>query len=368
MIYFFANSVWYLENFRTSTIEAFHNKYKVFHCAPSETDQGELRKYSTYLSFYANPSSINIAKELYALITIWFRLLRNRPEVVFSFNPKINLYLLICCKLLRIPCVPNVSGVGVASELRGPAGFFYKLALSSFFKSANHVFFQNLEDMKKFKREGILGKASYEVLPGSGVDLNIFYPTKAPKGRRNFLMASRLIKQKGVVEYLICAKNIALTNMSVKLFLAGVEDNSARSVSLSDIKSFCNNDNVRYLGRSDDMPSLLTNIDIVVLPSYYPEGTPRSLLEAAAAGKVIITTDTPGCRDVVIEGVNGFLVPPRDTQALKEAMEKVINLSDERLAEMQASSRKLAEEKFDEQYVIQRYLDVAEEILAKKRT
>tara|TARA_B100002003_G_C14115217_1_gene536429 strand:+ start:695 stop:1801 length:1107 start_codon:yes stop_codon:yes gene_type:complete len=366
MILFSANSAWYLDNFRLSTFRSFNRDYQVFHASPDCSTGTSLDKFSSHVKFYANPSSVNFFKEMRALVSIAACYSKLSPDVVFSFNPKINLYSLISCKLLRIPCVPNISGVGIASQLDGITGFVYKQALKVFYRSAQHVFFQNFEDMENFKKAGLLNNVTCEVLPGSGVDLNQYRPDESPQNRRSFLMASRLIKQKGVVEYLTCARHLVGTWPEVNFSLAGVEDSSSRSVKLDVINKFCSVEGVSFLGRSDDMPALLKKIDIVVLPSYYPEGTPRSLLEAAAAGKVIITTDTPGCRDVVIEGVNGFLVPPRDTEALKETMEKVINLSDEKLAEMQANSRKLAEEKFDEQYVIQRYLDVAEEILTKK--
>ncbi|NVN56291.1 glycosyltransferase family 4 protein [bacterium Scap17] len=365
-VFFIGNSAWYLENFRSSTIKTFSDKFSVSCLAPK--DDNGIPSYSEsaqVINVYLNPTSKNAIKEICSLVSIFFILIIKRPAVVYSFNPKTNLYSLISCWVLRIPCIPNVSGVGQASQLGGVLGKIYSKLIGFFYKRANHVFFQNKEDYQCYIDSGYSDPCCSEVLPGSGVDLKKFCPTYKASGI-TFLMAARLIYPKGIAEFVESSKLLAPHHSSSYFRLAGVEDNSQRSICKKIIAEFTAIDRAAFLGHVKNMPNLLKSVDCVVLPSYYPEGTPRSLLEAAAAGKVIITTDTPGCRDVVIEGVNGFLVPPRDTEALKEAMEKVINLSDEKLAEMQANSRKLAEEKFDEQYVIQRYLDVAEEILAKK--
>ncbi|WP_404982890.1 glycosyltransferase family 4 protein [Cobetia marina] len=360
---FLANSSWYINNFRKNTIDTFSKYGEVCVISPIDTKLTVIAKHSP---IKLSTTSTSPVKELVSLLSIYSNIKSSKTSVVFSFNPKTNLYGLISCYILNIPIVVNVSGVGTASELSGLVGFLYKRLLKFLMRSANHIFFQNETDFIFFKESGFIGDAPATVLPGSGVDLNKFKYNPTSSRTNAFIVAARLIKQKGVVEYMHAASGILGTFSNIKFKLAGVHDGSNRAVSKELIEKYNNMDGFDYIGMRNDMNRVLMDVDCVVLPSYYPEGTPRSLLEAAAAGKVIITTDTPGCRDVVIEGVNGFLVPPRDTEALKEAMEKVINLSDEKLAEMQANSRKLAEEKFDEQYVIQRYLDVAEEILAKK--
>ncbi|MDO6670839.1 glycosyltransferase family 4 protein [Cobetia amphilecti] len=365
-ICFISNSAWYLNNFRESTLHRFKKEYSVACLIPHEDVTSFNSLDGTSLGrYYLDPTSKNVVKEFLTLCSIFLRLVFSRPDIVFSFNPKTNLYSLIACWILRIPCVPNVSGVGQASQLDGLTGKIYNKLVAFFYKRATHVYFQNSQDHQSFIAKEFVTHSYSEVLPGSGVDLKKFTPVNI-NGVRSFLMAARLIYPKGVMQFINASKNILDSKMLGRFYLAGVKEYTARSIPEINIVSFNEYHNAEYLGQVTNMPEVLNRIHCMVLPSYYPEGTPRSLLEAAAAGKVIITTDTPGCRDVVIEGVNGFLVPPRDTEALEEAIEKVINLSDEKLAEMQANSRKLAEEKFDEQYVIQRYLDVAEEILAKK--
>lgn len=370
-IAFAANTSWYLKNFRYNTIKIFSSKYETVATFSPKVKEN----YSVFedlrvseRNFNMEPAGKNYLKELISLISVTISYYRYKPDLIFSFNPKVNLYTLIFSAISNTPVVINVSGVGAASQLSGVKGLAYKFFLKRFYNKASHIFFQNSEDMQDFIAKGICDGTNHEVLPGSGVDLAKFKPSFSSFREKKFLMASRLIKQKGVIEFLESAKHIINNENKIKaqFYIAGIVDESSRAVSEKEIYSYCTEGYIDYLGNCSNVAEVLQNIDIVVLPSYYPEGTPRSLLEAAAAGKVIITTDTPGCRDVVIEGVNGFLVPPRDTEALRKAMEKVINLSDEKLAEMQTNSRKLAEDKFDEQYVIQRYLDVAEVVLSKK--
>lgn len=366
-ILFLANSKWYLNNFRYSTITKFKSEYNISICYPANTSQPVLEDIHSY-TFKLDPTSQNPLKEILTLFSLFRVFIRAKPDIIFSFNPKPNLYALMLAWLARKPlCCPNVSGLGDAQNMKGYKKHIYNALFKFFYKKSPHIFFQNDTDRSLIIGNVLPNNFPHEVLPGSGVDLEKFNIVSTNNdGRRNFLMAARLIKTKGVLEYLEAAQSCH-SAISPCFYLAGVNDSSTRAVPLESIDNFVlDNDRIFFLGEVARMSELLVDIDCVVLPSYYPEGTPRSLLEAAAAGKVIITTDTPGCRDVVVEGINGYLVPPRDTEALKVAMEKVINLSDEKLAEMQASSRKLAEEKFDEQYVIQRYLDVAEKVLAKK--
>ncbi|WP_084208327.1 glycosyltransferase family 4 protein [Cobetia marina] len=360
---FIANSKWYLKNFRSNTIMEFSKNRDVVCFSPEDSS---IALQVRHIPIDLNAYSVNFYREARSFLSVFNSIRKSKVKIVFSFNPKTNLYALISCYFLSTPIVINISGLGSASKLTGITGVVYKILFRFFLNKAEYVFFQNNIDRDICLTQFLLSTDRSEVLPGSGVDLEKFSFSSEINSSRTFLMAARLINEKGVVEYLNASELVSKIYSNVGFKLAGVLDYSDRAVPHNIISHYEAFSWFEYLGMRADIDQVLKEVDCVVLPSYYPEGTPRSLLEAAASGKVIITTDTPGCRDVVIEGVNGFLVPPRDTEALKEAMEKVINLSDEKLAEMQANSRKLAEEKYDEQYVIQRYLDVAEEILAKK--
>lgn len=359
---FVANSAWYLKNFRSSTLEAFSCANKVICLYPTGGDAESLRKLGAQpRSFYLDATSTNPLKEFLSLLTLVLQIVRHRPDVVFSFNPKTNLYSLIVCWFLGIPCVPNVSGVGVASQLQGIVAKIYHVLVGFFFKRASHVFFQNSDDYKNFLDLKWIRSLDAEIIPGSGVNLEKFCPSIKESHPIRFLMAARLIKSKGVCEFIKAAHQVAHeSTVKCEFILAGVQDFSSRAVPPKLLESLEAETQIKFVGYIENMPSLLNTIDCVVLPSYYPEGIPRSLIEAAASGKVIITTDTPGCREVLMEGKNGFFVEPRSTESLVSVMHKVLDLSADELKNMKETSRELAVVRFDENIVIRRYLEIVE--------
>lgn len=361
---FVANTAWYLENFRTSTLRSFASTRKVVCLYPKGCVSRSLRKSGVQEQpFYLDASSTNPIKELVSLIALTWQIARHRPDIVFSFNPKTNLYSLIACWLLRIPCVPNVSGVGVASQMQGVLGKVYRTLVGFFYKRASHVFFQNNDDYQAFLQAGWVRAQKSEIIPGSGVDLKAFRPTDKERSSVRFLMASRLIKPKGVIEFIEAARKVVSeSDLDCEFILAGVNDTSDRAVPKDFLDELAKEKRIHFLGHIEDMPTLLQTIDYVVLPSYYPEGVPRSLIEAAAAGKAIITTDTPGCREVVLEGENGFFVKPQSVESLALAMHRALKLDNKKLEYMKRASRVLAEERFDEKIIIHRYLEIADQL------
>jgi glycosyltransferase involved in cell wall biosynthesis len=361
---FVANSAWYLKNFRGATLKRFSESAEVLCIFPEDDGKCLLNDFNCSAATVSmQPTGKNPILELRSIFCLFIALKKHRPDLVFSFNPKTNLYSLVVCWLLSIPCVPNVSGVGAASQLKGVIGYAYRTASRFFYRRAAHVYFQNPDDMQEFIRRGWVEESLSELIPGSGVDLVRFAPTSRLEGPVRFLMAARLIKQKGVVEYLEAARKVLMCNgQAAEFWLAGVPDHSRRAVATEVVESYAQQPGIKFLGHVEDMPKLLAQVDCVVLPSYYPEGIPRSLIEAAAAGKAIITTDMPGCREVVEPRKNGFLVASRSVEALVAAMQQVLGLSRAALTEMQQSSRALAERRFDERIVIDSYLRTAERI------
>nr|WP_265013608.1 glycosyltransferase family 4 protein [Marinobacter halophilus] len=356
-----ANTGWYLNNFRRSTLEEFvFRGHDVSVLCPRHSGEDLLSDVTVAIqTFELDNVGTSIFSELRSLFEIYFRLKQLEPDFVFSFNPKTNLYSLLSCEILGVPCVPNVSGVGNASQLVGLKAIIYKFLSRFSYKTAKKIFFQNEEDQHAFYELGVLESLSYEILPGSGVDLSRFQPTlPRPSRPFRFLLACRLIRQKGVLEYLQAAELVdRTTGRSVEFWLAGVPDNSARAVSNAEIDEYVDKGIIRFLGQVQDIASIMPEIDCVVLPSYYPEGVPRVLLEGAASGKVLITTDRPGCRNVVTEGANGFFVTPGSVDSLLSIFDRVLSLTDSDLQEMGKSSRELAECRFDERLVIDAYLN-----------
>lgn len=220
--------------------------------------------------------------------------------------------------------------------------FLYGAALSK----CNRVFFQNRDDEFLFRELGVISeKVPSVVVNGSGIDLDEFGPGP-PSGEENtFLMICRFLGNKGVREYVEAAHRVRLRRPDAVFCLAGWIDDNPDSIAESELEAWIQSGDIEYLGRLEDVKPALRECSVYVLPSYR-EGTPRTVLEAMAIGRPIITTDAPGCRETVIDGENGFLVPVKSVGALVEAMQRFID-NPELAAEMGKRSRKIAEEKFD---------------------
>lgn len=220
------------------------------------------------------------------------------------------------------------------------AAVLYNIAL----RRAQTVVFQNADDLETFRSEGILpAKSQVALIAGSGVELDRFCPAPLPAGPR-FLMAARLLGDKGIREFAIASARLLQVRPAVSVTLAGFFDASADSIERDELDRMIAA-GIEYLGHLDDIRPAIVACGIYVLPSYR-EGTPRSVLEAMAMGRAIITSDAPGCRETVVHGENGLLVPPRDADALFAAM---LALADDEVlvARMGDASRRLAERKFD---------------------
>ena len=361
---FLANTGWYLNNFRRGTVNSLVKKgVHVTLICPASSGEDLISDLPCNLrTFKMDNAGTNLLSESRSFLGIYSILMDERPSLIFSFNPKTNLYGLLSCRLLGIPCVPNVSGVGNASQLEGWKAFLYKIFSKLAYRSAKHVFFQNNNDLAAYKGLGVLRADRYSCLPGSGVDVSRFQPSNVSAAQPFvFLLACRLITQKGVLTYLEAAEKLQGRTDKCEFWLAGVPDDSKRAVPEAVITEYEKRGVIRFLGNVKNMEEVLAKVRCVVLPSWYPEGVPRILLEGAAAGKPLITTDRPGCQDVVADGSNGFFVEAESAESLAEAMWKISELSAEELEGMGIASRVLAEEVFDERLVIREYLDLAEE-------
>lgn len=366
-----ANSAWYLKNFRSTTIVALRERgYAVCCIVPESSDAQSLQALrqlgGRVECFRFAASSISYRAELISLLSLMRVLRRLRPALVFSFNPKSNLYAAIACSVLGLAYVPNVSGVGMADQLRGLKGRLYRRAMGIFMRRARWVFFQNPENMDALIGRNWVDARRCTLLPGSGVELERFTPPQqelTPRGERVFLMAARLLKQKGVGEYLAAVERLQQEqseSFRARYLLAGEQDDSGRCIEPELLEAFASREGCEYLGQVEDMPGLLKRVDCVVLPSYYPEGVPRVLIEAIACGRPVITTEQPGCREVVEPGLNGYRIEPRSADALYEAMRSFLALPARQVEDMGRHSRRLAELRFDVRTVIEAYMQVAE--------
>ncbi|MGM0534699.1 MAG: glycosyltransferase family 4 protein [Pseudomonadota bacterium] len=212
---------------------------------------------------------------------------------------------------------------------------------------AQLVFFQNVDDQMLFRRLGLLnGTTPSVVVNGSGVDLVHYAPRHQPPARVTFLLIARLLVDKGIREYAEAAYRLKACYPDAEFQLVGALDSNPRSITLEELAQWEKDGAITYLGKLADVRQVLATASVFVLPTYYREGVPRTILEALSMGLPVITTDTPGCRETVAEGENGFLVPPRDVERLAEAMQRFL-ATPELSASMGARARDVAVEKYD---------------------
>jgi glycosyltransferase involved in cell wall biosynthesis len=291
-----------------------------------------------------------------------------KPDIILHFTIKPNIYGTFASRMLKIPTINNVSGLGTIflnkNFTTSIALFMYKLAFNHPFK----VFFQNEFDKQVFLDLRLINNHVTEIIPGSGININYFKPVLTlPKLRFTFLLISRLIIDKGIIEYVEAAK--ILRNQGVEAdfqILGPKEPGHRRGISEKTIEEWIDEGIITYLGVTKDVRNFINMADCIVLPSYR-EGTPRTLLEAASLGKPIVTTNVPGCNNVVEDGFNGFLCNMKDADDLALNMNKMLNLDKAERRTMGANSRKKIEDKFDERIVIQKYLDAIYSIKIKRK-
>lgn len=297
-------------------------------------------------------TGMNPFHDLQTLYTLFFLMKKIKPDYVLSYTIKPVIYGSIAACLANVPKVFGlITGLGAmfignatskkSIVLRGLAERLYAFSL----KKVTGVFFQNPDDESLFKQRQILpSNVSSMVVNGSGVDLTHYIETEYPS-TPCFLLIARLLGDKGIREYVAAAKQLKQKYPEVKFLLAGPFDNNPAAIVKQELDDWIAEGVIDYLGALDDVRSAITEASVYVLPSYR-EGTPRTVLEAMAMGRAIITTDAPGCRETVIEGKGGFLVPIKSVDKLVKAMERFIVEPD--LAQiMGKQSRKMAERKYD---------------------
>lgn len=328
--------------------------HEVIACAPFATPdiQNQLNRLGArYLHIPLNRRGLNPIYDIYTLMALIFILKREKPDAILNYTIKPVLYGSLAGRLAKVPLIYSmINGRGSIFSLDDfkqkfavmVARYLYKICL----KINHKVFFQNPDDIIYFYRTGLLTKPDQAVLiNGSGVDLDFFRPMPFPE-KVFFVLMARLIKDKGIYEYVEAARIVKKKYPEVAFDLIGPLEKGPGSISKIEVELWQEERTVRYLGWLDDVRPALENTSVYVLPSFYGEGTPHSILEAMSMGRPIITTNTPGCRETVIEGLNGFLIPVRDPVSLANAMIKFIE-KPQLIPVMGQQSRKIAEEKYD---------------------
>lgn len=356
----FSNSAWSIFNFRISLIKKLIEKnFDVIIVSPKDKYVENLKSLGCdYYSINLDRNGKNIFKEIFLLLKIFILFYRIHPKYVLQFTIKPNIYGSIVTRMLGIKTINNITGLGTFFEKDNALKKFILLLYKFSFKKVQKVFFQNIDDKNIFLDEKIILSCQSAVLPGSGVNVKEFIPVDREANKNLvFLMICRLIKSKGVYNYVEAAKIIKEKYPNVTFNLVGNYDlNKIDSITEEEIYNFEDKGYIKYLGFTDDIKSKILQSDCIVLPSYYNEGTPRSLIESASMGKAIITTNHKGCRDVVEDSYNGYLCEAKNSKDLAKKIEKFINLSEDSKLIMSKNSRNRALTIFDEQIIIKKYL------------
>lgn len=299
-----------------------------------------------------------------------FKLLKNilkilktiKPDLVLTFYTKTNIYGGLACQLTHTPYIENITGLG--SALGGSGGLKQKLMINLYglaVRKANFVFFQNSSNREFFKDHHMLVR-DFGMLPGSGVALKRHKKADYPNSDNiRFVYIGRLLKQKGIFDYLDAAMTILKDHDNVEFHIVG----PAEEPYIEELNSKYSHPAVIYHGKVLDVRPIIAKMHCLVFPSYYPEGMANVILESAAAGRAVITTECPGCREGVDDGSTGMIIRPHNVDDLVSAMTRFIKMTENERIEMGDRGRKKMESEFDREIVVRAYLDKIEKLLAR---
>lgn len=355
------NAAWNIHNFRSGLVKALSRQgYDIMVMAPDDSYSRRLALLGCrFKMLYMDNNGTNPGRDLALLMKYWRVLQSVRPLVYLGYTIKPNVYGSIAAHGLGIPVINNIAGLGTTfinhTLLTSVVKRLYRFSL----RSSQRVFFQNADDRDLFVNAGLIEARTADILPGSGIDLERFLPSPLQRidnrGFR-FLLVSRMLRDKGIEEFAAAAQIVRQRLPAAQFQLLGpLDTKNANAIPVSRIRHWEQLGLIDYLGDTDDVRPYMRAADCIVLPSYR-EGTPHSLLEAAAMARPIITTDVAGCREVVDHHANGFLCKTKNAGDLAGKMLRMADLPHERRQAMGAMGRMKVVRQFDEKIVIEKYL------------
>ena len=354
------NTTWNIYNFRWSLIQELQKKgFKIAALAPRDSYTSKLEEIGVKcFHIKLNPKGTNPISDL-QLVYRYYKIFKElKPIVILSYTIKPNIYGNIAARLLKIPTINNISGLGTLFIKASLATYMGKLLYKLSLMNSNHVFFQNKDDQRLFIENRLVKSNITSLIPGSGVNVENFNCDRFKNEGNKFLFVGRLLADKGVFEYLEAAVSVLQKHPEKEFLLVGdLGYSNKTAISKEQLENYTNKySQIKYLGKTDDMVGLLSSIDVIILPSYR-EGLPKSLIEAAAMKLPIISTDVPGCRDVVEHKFNGFLCQLKSKKSLENSILKMINLSIDSRLQMGIYGRKKVLNQFTSDIVNHIYLD-----------
>ncbi len=365
-----SNTAWNLKNFRIGLIQQLiSNGYEVIAVAPQDKLNNDERLLGCrFIDFEMDNGSINILQNISLLWRYYHLIIKEKPDLCLLYTIKPNIFGSIACTLGGIPYINNITGLGTiyikGGWMKNLVSLLYKIAL----RKSSTIFFQNKDDLHYFLEQKTVKANVVKIIPGSGINLIRFKPIikeirKSNESIFRFLLIARMLIDKGIIEFVNAARMMKQAGINAEFCLLGYLDvQNPSAISSEQMKEWTDQGFVQYLGAFDDVRENIVLADCVVLPSYR-EGIPRTLLEAAAMAKPIITTNVVGCKEVVEHGVNGLLCEVRSAQDLALKMRDMLLLSNEQRGMLGRNGRLKMEREFDEKKVIQEYLQAIEQAL-----
>jgi len=367
-IIFSSNTAWYLYNFRRSSISAVLNIGYNVYCISGE-DKFSKRLEQLGAEFIPLPikrSGTNPFQEIYLIYFLIKNFKKISPLLVFNFTAKNNFYGAIAAKLLGINCINNISGLGTGmisnSKISLLMKFFYKLIRN--FPIHTHV--QNQDDFLFLESHKLINKKKSSLIPGSGIDTDIFNPNHFPEEKDNqkfnFIFVGRLLKDKGLIELYHAFEMLILDHPNVHLNIVGIIDtDNPSALDIEQIQMYDEHPKITLYKNIEDVKPFLASADCLVLPSYR-EGLSRSILEGMSMKLPIITTNVPGCSNLVQDNKHGFICEPQSSHSLYLALNKMALLSEATRARFGKAGRSLVKEKYCINLVIKSVLDIIDNL------
>jgi glycosyltransferase involved in cell wall biosynthesis len=346
-----------LVNFRGHLIsqlaQAGHSVYGIAPGGNPDIQADLERLGATYLPLTMDRTGLNPFRDLLSCCQLWALFRKLRLDTLLAYEIKAVVFGTLAARLAGVPKrFAMITGRGSTLQgevlsakeriVRGIVKTMYRIAL----RRSSGVLFQNGDDLALFSQERLLPASTPRIIiNGSGVDIGIFAPTPLPDGPVTFLFVGRLLKDKGIQEYVDACRSLTKQGLAARFRILGPLDSNPKAIQAAEVSGWVQEGVVEYLGEAKDVRPALAAAHVLVLPSY-AEGTPRSVLEAMSMGRAVVTTDAPGCRETVQHNANGFLVPVRDSRALAEAMQALCNDPDT-LSRFGQAGRQVVEARYD---------------------
>ena len=358
-IIFISNNSWNIYNFRYDLINELSNQYKIIVCS-------SIDKYSKLIinnnikieKFELKKTNYNFISNFKYLIKLFFLIRKENPEYILSFTIKPNIFSCFISIFTKTKVIANITGLGStylsSNFINKIIFFFYKCIVSNAF----HIFFQNNDDRNIFLGLSNNRKQSNSIVPGSGIKLENFNLFGVKKEMSSFLFVGRIIEHKGILELLNAISIIKKKNIKLNFVIIGdIDDKNPSKLSKKIFDKWIKLNIFKYYRFNDNISNFIKECQCLILPSYR-EGCSRVIMEAMSFGKPIITTDVPGCNNLVVDQYNGYLVKPKNQSDLAETILKFIKLKYEDKNRMGMLSRKIIEESFRVEFVIEKYMKI----------